>query len=91
MTIKRIVDVREFRARDQLLLPWSPGRSISVAKAAELLGCGHTMILEMIESGELKAYKLRPDRKNSPWRIYKDSLELHMGKVRDRYELNEPR
>ena len=87
MTKKRTVDAREFRVRDQFLLPWSPARAISVTRAAEMLGCSQDTILCMIDEGEIEAYKLRPDRKNSPYRVYRDSIDRHLEKIRAKYDL----
>lgn len=62
-----------FRVPDQLLLPWSPQRTVSSARAAEMLKCSPDTILRMLEAGELKGYQLRK-RPGSPWRVYYDSV-----------------
>ena len=61
-----IKDPRDLRMRNQMLLPWSPGRSISTAKAAEILGVSQTTIRSMLEDKTLMGYKIRPNRPNSP-------------------------
>jgi excisionase family DNA binding protein len=62
-----------FRVPDKLLLPWDPRESISTIRAAEILDCSRNFVLTLIESGTLKAYRLR---RGSPYRInYKSLLE----------------
>ena len=63
-----------FRVPDQLLLPWSPKYTISVARAAEILDASRDTVERMIEDGTLKAYKVRKNSPTSPWRISYDSL-----------------
>lgn len=70
-----------FRVPEQLLLPWSPRFTVSAAHAAELLDVSLDTIWRMCESGELKAYKVRPDKPKSPWRINYDSLIEHVRRV----------
>jgi excisionase family DNA binding protein len=67
-------DHLRFRIPEQLLLPWSPKHTISVARAAELLKCSEDTVLRMIKSDELKGYQLRKKRKGSPFRVYYDSV-----------------
>ena len=62
-----------FRVPDQLLLPWSPQRTISAARVSEMLGVCVSTVCAMIEDGTLKAYKVR-NKPNSPWRINYDSV-----------------
>jgi excisionase family DNA binding protein len=81
-------DKREFLHRDQLLMPWSPGRTVSVKSAAKHIGCCETTIREMIDKGELKGYKIRPKSKNSPYRVLVYSIEKHIGRVIDTYQLD---
>lgn len=35
----------------------------------------------MIEEGALKAYKVRPDKVNSPWRVNYDSVIAHLERI----------
>jgi excisionase family DNA binding protein len=72
-----------FRVPEQLLLPWSPQQTISVRRAAEILHCGESTVIRMIERGELKAYQLWPGHSGSPYRIYYDSLLLYLDKLHD--------
>jgi excisionase family DNA binding protein len=69
------------RPPDQLLLPWSPRYTISMQRAAEILDVSKQTIGRMIEEGELKAYKARPDKSNSAWRVSYDSLLAHIEKI----------
>lgn len=70
-----------FRIPEQLLLPWSPRQTISAAHAARLLGVCKQTVCEMVEDGTLKAYKMRPDKVNSPWRINYDSVVAHLERI----------
>lgn len=72
---------RRFRPPEQLLLPWSPKNTISVAHAAEMLDVNEDVVYKMIEAGELKAYKVRPDRAKSHWRVNYDSVIEHIQKM----------
>ncbi len=78
-------DNRDFIQRDQLLLPWSPGRTVSTARAAQLLGVSQTLILNMIKDGTLCGYKLRPHRKKSHYRIFRESIETHAMRMAEGY------
>lgn len=82
-------DPRDLRLRDQLLLPWSPGRSISTARAADILDVSQTTVRAMIEDGTLMGYKIRPNRKNSPYRVFRDSLIKHLRSIRRDLDLPE--
>lgn len=73
--------MRPFRVPEQLLLPWSPQQTISTAHAAEMLGVGHMTITRMIEDGTLSAYKVRPDKSHSPWRVSYDSVIAHVERI----------
>jgi|GEM_PF-4744427 len=70
-----------FRVPEQLLLPWAPRYTVSVAYAAEALDVSPQTIGRMIESGELRAYKVRENSPTSPWRISYDSLLEHVQKI----------
>jgi excisionase family DNA binding protein len=72
---------RTFRPSDEVLTPWTHRKTISMERAARILDVSKQTIGRMIEEGELKAYKARPDKKNSPWRISYDSLLAHMEKL----------
>lgn len=63
-------------------LSWTEGQTLvtkgggklqrfgTVEKACEILGgCDRKVIYELIEMGAVKAYKLRPHRPNSHWRV----------------------
>jgi excisionase family DNA binding protein len=70
-----------FRVPEQLLLPWSPKSTISALHAAQLLDVSLQTVCRMIEDGSLKAYKMRPDKVNSPWRVNYDSVIAHVEKL----------
>ena len=72
-----------FRIPEQLLLPWSPNRTISVAHTAELLDVSIHTVIRMIEDGTLKAYKMRPNKETSPWRVNYDSVIAHIEKIHE--------
>jgi hypothetical protein len=67
-----------FRNPDQLLMPWSPRLTISAARAAEILDVSKDVVCNMCQEGAFKAYKVRPDKPNSPWRINYDSLVAYI-------------
>jgi excisionase family DNA binding protein len=66
--------MRPFRVPEQLLLPWSPQQTISVEHAAEMLDVSVWSLYRMIEDGTIKAYKIRPDKPQSPRRVNYDSV-----------------
>jgi excisionase family DNA binding protein len=66
-------DMNSFRVPEQLLLPWHPKKTVSVAWAAEKLDASKGLVLRLIEEGRLKAYRLR-DGSTSPFRINYDSF-----------------
>lgn len=76
-----------FRPPDASLLPWSPGHSISTARAMEILDVSHSTLLRLIEDGSLKAYKMS-NRKKSHWRICYDSVVAHLEGVHERNGLD---
>lgn len=73
---------RDFIQRGQLLLPWSPGRTISTSKVAEILFTSETTVRKMIEDNTLRGYKLRPDKSRSPYRVFRDSVEEHLRRLK---------
>lgn len=70
----------DFRVADQLLLPWSPRRTISAARVADLLDVSKGTVLRLIEDGRLKAYRVR-NSETSPWRINYDSVIAYLESV----------
>lgn len=68
---------RRFRPPEQLLLPWSPQHTISVAHAAEILDVSIHTVIRLIEDGSIKAYKKR-NKQTSPWCVNYDSLLAHI-------------
>ena len=73
--------MRPFRVPEQLLLPWSPQQTISVEHAAEMLDVSVWSLYRMIEDGTIKAYKIRPDKAKSPWRVNYDSVLAHLDRI----------
>jgi excisionase family DNA binding protein len=67
-----------FRVPVQLLLPWHPKHSVSVAMVAEMLDCSDDTVVRMIQSGELSAYQLR---RGSPYRVYYESVLQHLDRI----------
>ncbi|MBN9614229.1 MAG: hypothetical protein BGO25_05775 [Acidobacteriales bacterium 59-55] len=80
-------DLRDRRHRNQFLFPWSPGRTVSTARAAQMLNVSDTTIRMMIECGELSGTKIRPNRPKSPYRVLLSSLEAHMNLLRINLDL----
>jgi len=48
--------------------------TVTAKEAGALLDVSATTITRMVKAGELQGYKLRPHRRNSPLRIYLDSV-----------------
>jgi excisionase family DNA binding protein len=67
-----------FRFSEKLLLPFSPQKTISISKAAELLDCSHDTVSRLVEAGTLKAYRLR---NRSPYRVFYDSFVDYLDSV----------
>ena len=59
---------------------------ITSRQAAEMLGVTSVTITRYVNKGDLEGYKVNPRRSNSPFRIYKDSVEAL---IRERLDLNE--
>ncbi len=78
-----------FRPPDSKLLPWDDKCSISTARAAEILDVSIQTVCRMIEDGTLKAYQVRPDKRNSPYRISYDSLMAHIETVHQKNGLDQ--
>jgi excisionase family DNA binding protein len=73
--------MRPFRVPEQLLLPWSPQQTISTAHTAEMLNTSINTVCKMIEDGTIKAYKMRPNKTHSPWRVNYDSVLDHLDRI----------
>ena len=71
------------RVPDGLLLPWDERKTISAARAADMLDCGRMTILRLIERGDILAYQLRPGVAGSPYRINYDSVLKYLEKIHD--------
>ena len=65
-----------FYPDDQLLLPWSPRKTISTARTAVILDTSRDCVERLCQEGKLKAFKLREN--TSPLRIYRDSLMAYL-------------
>lgn len=48
-----------------------------------MLAVSDQTIYRMIEDGTLKAYKLRPDKENSPWHVNYDSVIAHLERIHE--------
>ncbi len=88
---RRVKEFSERMQQRQLLLPWAPRRTVNTADAAILMDCCEQTVRHMIEDGTLKAYKLRPKLKNSPFRVFMGSIEKHMEAVREELHLADSR
>jgi hypothetical protein len=64
--------VETYALSPQLHFPWHPGRTTSVLRAAELLGCSQSTIIRLCQDGSLEAFKRR--RNNSPYIVIYDSV-----------------
>jgi len=71
-----------FRVPDDQLLPWPPRESISVPRAAKILGCGQKTVHHLIEEGAIRAYKIRPDKPRSRYRIQYSSVVAYIKEIR---------
>ena len=72
-----------FRVPEQLLLPWSPQATISPQHAARLLDVSVDTVWRMLEAGEIKGYKVRPDKPQSLWRVNYDSVVAHIERIHE--------
>ncbi len=70
-----------FRPQAQFLMPFHRQYAITVSRAAQMLDCDESTVRRMIESGEIEAYKKRPDRPNSPFHVSYDSVMKHIEKI----------
>lgn len=84
--MSKVSDDRDRRHKNQYVFPWSPSRTISTTKVAEILGVSNTTVRSMIEAGQLKGTKMR-DSPQSPYRVLRSSLADHMAKLRVNLDL----
>lgn len=63
-----------YRLSPQMMMPWHPGVTVSTERAAAMLGVSATTILRMIQDGTLEGFKLRKNRKNSPYKVIRESI-----------------
>lgn len=70
-----------FRPPSRLLLPFAPRDCISVRRTAEMLDCGLTTVLRLIERRDIDAYQLYPGKAGSPWRIRFESVITYLRKL----------
>lgn len=57
----------------------------SLNQVSKILQISSRDVNRLIKQGYLKAFKLRPDKKRSPWRIRKEDLEYYISKrLRDK-------
>ena len=78
-----------FRVPDAQLLPWPPRESISVPRAAKILGCSGKTVRNLIEEGAIRAYKIRPDRPASRYRIQYGSVVAYIKEIRKKNLLDD--
>jgi excisionase family DNA binding protein len=72
-----------FRSKDQLLFSWSPDRTISTGRSADILDVSKMTVTRLIKDGTLKAHKVH-NKLNSPWQINYESLEAHIERMYSR-------
>jgi len=69
------------RRRDEDLLPFPFLQTIFVADAMKRLECSGTVVLQLIESGDLVAYKFLTDNVLGHWRIHEPSLDRYIARL----------
>ena len=74
--------------RNQYILPWSPGRTISTEEAGDMLGVTSETIRKMIDEGELEAVRIRPRKVKSPWRVFRESVLNHRACIAREYHVD---
>jgi hypothetical protein len=72
------------RVRDDALLPFPLADTIAIEDVRQVLDCGRKAVLYMIDEGVLVAYQLKLGAPESPWRIYRTSLERYLESLRAR-------
>jgi hypothetical protein len=75
---RAVVPAGGFRVKDKALLPFPPAETLTIEDVREVLDCGRKAVLYMIDEGVLTAYQLKLGAPESPWRIYRRSLERYM-------------
>jgi hypothetical protein len=70
----------KFRIPEQLLLPWHPRHSLSVARVAEMLECSPDTVTRYIEEGLLKAWRRR-QKPGSPYFVLYESVIEFVEKI----------
>ena len=70
--------MRDKVSRNQMLMPWVPSETISTGDAAAMMQCCKDTIRELLEDGTIKGYRIRPNTKCSPWRVYRKSVERYI-------------
>jgi excisionase family DNA binding protein len=71
-----------FRVPDDQLLPWPPRESITVPRAARILGCSQKTVHILIYEGAIRAYKIRPNVRTSHYRIQYESVIAYIEQIR---------
>lgn len=70
------------RRRDRDLLPFPMDETKSAAEVREVLDCGTSAVIKLIEEGKLVGYQVLVDTPGCPWRIHVRSLELYVARLR---------
>lgn len=53
-------------------------QTVTASEALKMLGISRSQLARLIKSKRLEAYKLTPGVRNSPYRIYLDSLDAFL-------------
>jgi excisionase family DNA binding protein len=69
-----VKNLREYALSPQLMMPWHPGKTVSCARAAELLGCAESTVRRMIQDGTLEGFKRRRNRPQSHYLVIYESI-----------------
>ena len=78
---------RHDHIRGQLVLPYA--KTISTWEAADMLKVSPETLRKMLEDGTLRGYRVRPNKKKSPWLVFKWSVEKHIARLMDIYAMED--
>ncbi len=74
---------RDTQSKNQMLMPWGVAETISAVDAAAMCQCSVDVIYDLIDEGRIKAYRITPHKKHSPWRVNRASVERYIQKLRE--------
>lgn len=82
--------MRDKLHRNQMIMPWVEGDTISSVDAASMMQCSSDTVRNLLEEGKLKGYQISPHKPKSPWRVYRKSVENYVARVMHHYDLDTP-